>query len=569
MDSSSPDLHRAKNILNLPPEILRMVFAYLGDNEYKQSISLTCFEFYSLALQSRYESISIEFDVRGFKWKPFASSLLLEPVRGQKRYPKALRFIPSQAFEEKRKDSKYTVKDLKRSFARRGNICFDAVKSITFLNPKFCLDYTQRHGAAKEIFDDSFAGLAFEVLKRFPNLVNLTIPITHAILTRKVRIGKTRNASKNREKNGILANSKLRYLCCLVSLPRKEFSAVWELIRSNSNTLKFLRIFFLFWSPEICALSGEIKVPYLFTLDEYLSKLSTLFTIREYFPPGMPPARLSLKALQFESFPCCGSLQCSNLFRPDVLEVLSLVYCHDAYAMLCDTSVKLVSLRCLQVVEIKSDVSMLERSLSQLRPLEGLYISIIQKDEEFDYRCLEKHKGSIKRLVFLTGEKAISRGDSHLKLRSSSPRTIKPDFREWQKLEELTFHCGEPLPAFYIPPCLKFLSVVGASAGVENSTNSDYELARGYASQQIMTAEGGERRLMAIIFNERLSLPNDIGYHFKIFEIFTEKTGESSGRYISTPIVKILGADDFLRKFPATSILRPSRKARTWIDAFI
>ncbi|KAF3154916.1 hypothetical protein TWF569_010537 [Orbilia oligospora] len=162
-------------------------FSLLGDNEYKQSISLRCFEFYSLALQSRYESISIEFDVRSFKWKPFASSLLLEPVRGQERYPKALKFIPSQAFEEKRKDSKYTVKDLKRGFARRGNICFDAVKSIT-------------RRAAKEIFDDSFAGPAFEVLKQFPNLVNLTIPITHAILTRKVRIGKTRNARKNREK---------------------------------------------------------------------------------------------------------------------------------------------------------------------------------------------------------------------------------------------------------------------------------------------------------------------------------------------------------------------------------
>ncbi|KAF3175613.1 hypothetical protein EYR41_008980 [Orbilia oligospora] len=252
MDSFNPDLNRTKNILNLPPEILRMVFAYLGDNEYKQSISLTCFEFYSLALQSRYESISIEFDVRGFKWKPFASSLLLEPVRGQERYPKALKFIPSQAFEEKRKDSKYTVKDLKRGFARRGNLCFDAVESITFLNPEFCFDYTQRRGAAKETFDDSFAGLAFEVLKQFPNMVNLTIPITHAILTRKARIGKTRNARKNREKNGILASSKLRYLWCPISLPRKEFSAVWEPIRSNSNTLKCLHFLLILVARNLC-----------------------------------------------------------------------------------------------------------------------------------------------------------------------------------------------------------------------------------------------------------------------------------------------------------------------------
>ncbi|KAF3189701.1 hypothetical protein TWF225_002835 [Orbilia oligospora] len=230
MDSFNPDLNRTKNILNLPPEILRMVFAYLGDNEYKQSISLTCFEFYSLALQSRYE----------------------KPVRGQERYLKALKFISSQAFEEKRKDSNYTVRDLKRGFARRGNICFDVVKSITFPNPKFCLDYTQKRGAAKEIFDDSFAGLAFEVLKRFPNLVNLTIPITHVILTRKVRIGKTRNARKNREKNGTLANSKLRYLCCLISLPRKEFSAVWEPIRSNSNTLKCLHFLLILVARNLC-----------------------------------------------------------------------------------------------------------------------------------------------------------------------------------------------------------------------------------------------------------------------------------------------------------------------------
>ncbi|KAK6528537.1 hypothetical protein TWF281_009778 [Arthrobotrys megalospora] len=231
--------------------------------------------------------------------------------------------------------------------------------------------------------------------------------------------------------------------------------------------------------------------------------------------------------------------------------------------MLLEISAKLTNLKCLQVVEILSDISLLEESLKKLPPLEALYIAIIQKDGQLDYGCLDKHQSSIKRLVFVTGSNPAWREGSHSTLRGPNLRRAKIDFRAWRQLEELTFHCGGDLPFFYLPPSLKFLNVVDPRAKEKDHIYTYDELLRAYTTQQMNAAKSDEWKLKAVIVNSALSLPNDFGLSFKILETAAEKSGP-----LPTLKVKVLEAAMFFRKFSGTSILRPKTKsrARSWIN---
>ncbi|KAK6499426.1 hypothetical protein TWF506_004054 [Arthrobotrys conoides] len=237
--------------------------------------------------------------------------------------------------------------------------------------------------------------------------------------------------------------------------------------------------------------------------------------------------------------------------------------------MLFKISSEPTNLKCLQVVEILGDISLLELSLLKLPPLEALYISILEKDGQIDYNCLDKHKGGIKNLVLVTGASTAWKAGSHSILRGSSLRRAKIDFRTWKVLRELTYHCGGDLPTFYLPSSLKFLSVIDSKAGERDLTYTYYDLLRTWTCQKVRMAGNLVSELKAVIIHTELSLPNTTLPPFKLLEVTLEKrVANSRGR---TPLlsVKLLTAPEFLRMFPETSLLRSNGATRQWIGGYI
>ncbi|KAK6357280.1 hypothetical protein TWF718_001599 [Orbilia javanica] len=427
-----------------------------------------------------------------------------------------------------------------------------------------------------------FSKLMFDVIKQFPNISKFTSDIVMECFEEQANAGGSVPQLRGEEKtHGILSFQKLECInlqfvwATPAQLFAMNFPVIWDLISLNAGTMKCLRIFFLAWTPPICANEGLITEPAFRNAYGYINALQILFKVPYFCTSIARLPQFNLEVLQLESFGNCTFLPTSRLLRPETLKVLSLVFCHDVYAMLFEISTELKSLECLQVVEIQSDISLLGKSLRRLPPLKALYIAMIQKSDRLDVGCLDKHRSSIKRLVLLTGGESPWFGGPYSALRRSSLGRAKHkvNFREWKKLEELTFHCGGELPTFYIPTSLKFLSVVDPSSNAQEGdpTCVYNEFLRNLTKQQMNMTKNRVWGLQAVIISSALCLPDYVGKGFKILETAAvAPIADSNGRIHKPELkVSVLELDVFRWKFPGTSIVRQDSRSRNWIDEFV
>ncbi|KAK6497799.1 hypothetical protein TWF481_012201 [Arthrobotrys musiformis] len=582
MDSRGLDQHRKTNILDLPVEILQMILDCLkGHTKEYLPVALTCFQFYALTLQTRFENMAIEFDSNGLNWKPFSSNLLLESVRGQKRYPQVIDFVGYRRSNLQKHHPRNKVENIKDVFERYGNISFGHVQSLSFSSTWLRDDETEdRSKARRKTHQRLFWKSVATLLEQFPNITKLTLPVTLGLMLETQPSNSKALSQTQMEKRlrGLLSLRNLKYLCCWTcwmgftappALFSLEFPAVWDLIISNSKSLECLRVEFLCLDIRICPETGKIEQVYPSRCPKrILSALETLFIQRQMFaPPSIRLDPLNLKVLYFEACPCCTLIPESGIIRVEILEVLSLVFCHDTYKMLSTIATELQSLKCLQLVELDSDITLLESSLRELPPLRALYIAILELGVQLDYTCLDKHQASIQTLVILAVTSPVWRAGTHSTLQRSYRRRSQIDFSGWKQLEELTFHCKGDLPSIYIPPSLKFLNIV--DPGVQERLRKDgcYGLLKGYVTQQIHNTGTTEWSLRAVVINWRLSVPHDIGPDLELLEPIPNPRRELRGK-ARLPIlsVKKLDRQEGMRKFLGTSIFRPGQGARTWID---
>ncbi|KAK6544222.1 hypothetical protein TWF694_000925 [Orbilia ellipsospora] len=191
----------------------------------------------------------IEVDVAGLNWKPFASSLLPNYKCGGKRYPKALDFIPYRAPQRAKRHPKNQIESLKKVFAKRGNIYFEAVEDIRFSAPETFEDKRQKDLAVRyQAADDFVSKLVFDIIKQFPSIKKLTIPFTAGVLLES-EIIVPGVLQQKRETAQDLSLRKLKYLSCDIGssyagladvMLSIDFSVMKVPISSNSDTLQSL-----------------------------------------------------------------------------------------------------------------------------------------------------------------------------------------------------------------------------------------------------------------------------------------------------------------------------------------
>ncbi|KAK6536055.1 hypothetical protein TWF281_000301 [Arthrobotrys megalospora] len=409
-------------------------------------------------------------------------------------------------------------------------------------------------------------------MRLFPNITKLTIPVTPEILAEQVRTGdQTLSYDENRgEHHSILRLQKLRYLSFEYTFPngpdpdpirvlQADLSVMWGLVNSNSDNLKCLRVFLMDGPPEF----HTTKL----SLSTIVSSMIFVFVPPRYFPHSLRLNPLNLKIFQIGWFPCASVLSAMGVFRPEILEVLSLLYCRDAYRLLFNISTLLTSLKYLQVVELENDISLLEGALITLPPLKGLYLSMLKKKQLF-YRSLQRHQESMERLVLVTKASSarLPKIDSRSRLQplGAPPRII--DFTAWTELEELTLHySADDVPSLCLPRSLKFLSIVDPKTDGRSETYYD-QLLTTYTWQQISGRRRAKWSLKAVIINSALRAPYDTGQSFKIFEPVL--SSESNLQHGSKAMVRANKLEEvaFYRRFPGTSILRSNRKPCSWID---
>ncbi|KAK6530360.1 hypothetical protein TWF694_003716 [Orbilia ellipsospora] len=583
-------------IVDLPVEVLRMIFSYL----YRRSLHavfLTCPLFYAVAAEYFHETLILESDILGINYDPFLSTRLPEEVRKQIRFVKALRFIPYRGSDKLESRRRNQIEHLMKLLMKYGNFSFERLQSISFSSPDI---FNVRNGFIPDI------------VNQFPQTNQLSIPYTINSITdpehphKRIILTRLRDFSFDvswPEQNG--------------DISRVDLSLMWDLINTNARTLECLRIGFGRWDPNTHKnlnrdysdgsrgyLAGGLHLvkAKLYQFLEHLAGPGTptyrpqnLISpiLRPFFPmiQSQWPEQLSLKVLQMEMFPFCSYrviYRNTNFLRPEILEVLSLVYCSNSFTMVLGLSRALVSLRCLQVVEAVDYIENLEKALLQLpRPLEALFVAMGAGFRGFDYNCLAHHQESLKVLYLwnppgygaFTGEKICQDSES----KYGRVGRVH-DFSSWPGLEELAIHEGNrDLSDLFFPPSLKFLNLINTTIVYKSHVSSNDPLTTTYKSRllngitkQIAQAGRYETNLEAIAVSctrvkggvlPLASFRPIITMAVKIEENASMRDRDQNleGRVA----IEMLELEQFVRRFPEMSTLQLDCKPCGWIDRFL
>ncbi|KAF3922494.1 hypothetical protein AA313_de0209313 [Arthrobotrys entomopaga] len=406
-----------------------------------------------------------------------------------------------------------------------GNFSFERLQSISFSSP--------------DIFDVVRNGFIPDIVNQFPQTHELSIPYTINSITdpehpqKRIFLSRLRNFSFDvswPERNG--------------DIRRVDLSLMWDLINTNARTLECLRVGFGRWDPNIHKQSnkdynyGDGSRGYLAgglhlikaKLYKFLEHLAGPGTptyrpqnlispiLRPFFPmiQSQWPEQLSLKVLQMEMFPFCSYrviYRNTNFLRPEILEVLSLVYCSNSFTMVLGLSRALVSLQCLQVVEAVDYIENLEKALCQLpRPLEALFVATGGGFKSFDYDCLVQHRKTL-RVLYLWNptrsgvfvEEEVCSLDSQGK--GGGVNRLHHDFGSWPRLEELAIHQGGgDLSNLVLPTSLKFLNLINSTVVHRNLLSLNDNLIEEYKTmlfksiaKQMAQNEWKETNLEAVV----------------------------------------------------------------------
>ncbi|KAJ6257340.1 hypothetical protein Dda_8229 [Drechslerella dactyloides] len=345
-------------ILDLPLDALRAILSYVP-RETLPAVRLSCSLLSSFATEQSRRHVELTGNLK------FDAELLpLEPDDGSRDIRvKALYFVPY----ERRALSVIIVQDeskeghrcmleasggrkyprarteshrLMQSLTERGGFHFDQLGEIQFSSPEIC---------------DSDPRFVAATIDQFPHITKLTLPFT----LRLQKHGPFHSAARSLDS--------LRYLHVNVSWPhtrtrlgmkpiydynRMDLSTLWEVVKANVSTMECLRVNFCQWDIErrisdisgkdwtVCSDTCLLRSPvdymteFIFTITNFRPSHTIDFYApwqRRYFPiyQNEWPEQLKLRVLQFEVFafsPAIGTLGC--FFRPETLEVLSLILCH-------------------------------------------------------------------------------------------------------------------------------------------------------------------------------------------------------------------------------------------------
>ncbi|KAJ6257700.1 hypothetical protein Dda_7488 [Drechslerella dactyloides] len=583
-------------LLNMPIELLRMIVDKIDDHASVVNLSSACSALYVIVSERILQTVLLKADSLYYRYA-FLRTMFTENYGGVCN-AKRVDIIPY-----------------------RKNLCSggDASRSKPLFSPPVMFeddDFTKilHINPAKIQALNLCAGASMvpqnvivEYLRRWPHLKQLSLDLSLSLLLR------------SDFKRAVTALDSLECLAFTVwwtgstfnlEPEKMDLNPIWDAVNANANTLKCLRVNFcapnaLYSGDHRLSKRERNRLPdvlliFLGYFDKWPSssclhnpapKLRALFPCR----PEQWPQRLELEVLQlFYGISCIPAISRNiTFFRPETLEVLSLIDCIFADQMLNDMRWQFVNLTCLQVVSCVS-VAMLGLVLPALNPLKAFYfVSRETEDQWFDYRYLTRHKDSL-RVLWLEHTEEMRRNKGKIAVTAIPPggscvdwELLSVRFEEWSQLEELaltvcfgsiilTVGMPELQQDIVPPPSLKILRLIRYPRSLSNMDN--WDTVGKYAKRQVKKQGGGTPNLRAVIADP--CIPSTSAWALAGGAMIDPKpenpsmliisgiTPPSDDGTMNKPTVEKVDEREVRRRFPDVSVA-PYYDEGNWINFFL
>ncbi|KAK6363062.1 hypothetical protein TWF730_000509 [Orbilia blumenaviensis] len=412
-------------------------------------------------------------------------------------------------------------------------------------------------------------GSIVKLIQRFPHIRDLSLPITVALIR------------KRKFETAVLALDRLKSLTFEILWPKVFYrnmtlSTVWKTIDNNASSLGSLRLNFCQEVDDrgmmIHGLIDRVRV-----MKRFMKVTTDHRRYCDFFPLHRTqnwPKQLYLRVLQLQRFPYCSNPEVytnPGLFRPETLEIVSLLDCDGACEMLNKIAKLLLSLRYLQIVEAGAGGRVLGQALRQLpKPLTALYIRIginltapcnfqgqihahqtnTQGEFSLLFASINRHSHSLRSLVLDTDR----RPPVCLDLMEEDAIRLPPrsmdeiNFTGWTNLEELELSVGriQGLDYLALPPTMKFL-YIGDYKTNENMlpplrTRIYLDCLQEYVENQHSLSAEPNFSLRAVIVRLESHPPERLFFAVDRVELLKEEVGG--------PSMKLISQQEFERMFP-------------------
>ncbi|KAK6536291.1 hypothetical protein TWF281_000533 [Arthrobotrys megalospora] len=574
---SAPD-----SLLDLPTELVRIIVSYVHRHALPNT-RLTCSFLYKIATEYYlYENLVLDSRCWGGHQKLLTGNDFFNDIVQHEGLIRGLKFICPNPRRRKCRKCQREAKgprNLVKLFSTDNTSRFTNLTALRILSPS--------------VFSSNNKSIV-DLIKRFPDITELSIPITRSLIRRPDF------------QEAVLRLRCLKSLAFGVQWPIRvldisdmDFSAIWEVVNANSESLRCLRADFCHYEFEdgnhlrrnLMSNNTNTDSTRMSHFADYIWQIIRSKT-HGYFPIRKSdwPKRMNLRVLQLRTFQDERPSQIyknPEFLQPDTLEIISLIVCRNAGEILNDLASKFANLRYLQFIGSITHVTNIEGVLRLLpTPLTALNIMMSSPDpRQFDYTCLERHEQSLRHLSFfhrrdptnllilntLLAHKDHSRGADAM---SSTKFT---------RLEELRLSVSLIKGGFEnltLPPKVRYIYI--EDTGSEDFSSEDErekaysELVEAYVQKQIPLSEDSERCLEVVAV---IPGSNDPSIQLETIFLTIERCAtlnkkKEAGSCSVRPTVKVVSKDEVKRRFPDSCYVFdfgecPEAFQWKWIERYI
>ncbi|KAF3940424.1 hypothetical protein ABW19_dt0204253 [Dactylella cylindrospora] len=557
------------DITSLPVEILHMIISRIGGPAVT-SLRLTCRLFYSVASEYLYKELVLLSDNSYIRYPETRFSEI------QRNIPvKSIEMIPYRSQQIKSSYGSGPSLPLSRKYKDLSDLeqfNFKSIEALHFRSPSV-----------------STINFLTNCIAQYPHIKKLTLNLTFGLL----------RDSYFRKQMRYLNN--LSYLDFRVSWPinrlalHMDLSVLWDVVNANADHLECLRANFCYWETPVEYRDQVARERYppssLVALVDSVTNISSLHTphpsftfkdprLRIVFPilKEQWPKQLNLKVVQLMWNPLTylslsPDKDKTKFFRPEILEIFSLVDNQRAEAFLSEIITTFENLKYLQVVRSWKTKELVE-TLPKLRPLIGFYFVALKDDTDlFDYSCLASHQNSLRTLWLEHPPEKKVLEISKRKLVKYGPQWQREatDFSSWPALEELAIvRTREQLKNLIPSPSLQYLRFISCFHKVYEgncgrlSMNSYQDTTKKLFAKQIDMSNGEAPALKAVSFSPEYTKYSEDPITLAVKWLVSPSN--ISDKYVSTEDTTI---HELQRRLPDVTILGSQNKPWDWIDRFV